>query len=85
MSDRGHNYTASLHYDRRLYKEDIAGSIVHARMLAKQGIISDNEATLIVEGLASIREEIEGETFPWKVEPGRYPHERGGPAAREDR
>ena len=70
MSDRGHNYTASLHYDRRLYKEDIAGSIVHARMLAKQGIISDNEATLIVEGLASIREEIEGETFPWKVELG---------------
>ena len=70
MKDNRHNYTASLHYDRRLYKEDIAGSVAHARMLAKQGIITDKEASLIGDGLASIREEIKGETFPWKEELG---------------
>jgi argininosuccinate lyase len=53
-------YTASIHYDKRLYKQDIAGSIAHARMLAKQGIISDKDAELITMALTSIREEIEG-------------------------
>ncbi|TET37088.1 MAG: argininosuccinate lyase [Dehalococcoidia bacterium] len=52
-------YTASIPFDKRLYRQDIAGSIAHARMLAKQGIISEKEAELIVMGLASIREEIE--------------------------
>ncbi len=59
------NYTVSIHYDRRLYRQDIAGSIAHARMLAKQGIISDKEAELIIMGLASIREEIRSGAFPW--------------------
>ena len=68
MSDRGHNYTASLHYDRRLYRQDIAGSIAHARMLAKQGIISEKEAEHIIMGLVSIREEIQNDAFPWKEE-----------------
>ena len=36
------SYTVSIDYDRRLYKQDIAGSIAHAKMLAKQGIISDD-------------------------------------------
>jgi argininosuccinate lyase len=60
------HYTVSIHYDRRLYRQDIAGSIAHARMLAKQTIISDKEAELIVTGLVSIREEIRAGTFPWK-------------------
>ena len=59
-------YTSSIHYDRRLYKQDIAASMAHARMLARQGIISDNEAVLIVKGLAAIQEEIDQDTFPWR-------------------
>ena len=66
MDTRKYGYTVSIHYDRRLYRQDITGSIVHARMLAKQGIISDENAGLIVTGLTSIREEIEAGTFPWK-------------------
>jgi argininosuccinate lyase len=52
-------YTASIPFDWRLYPYDIAGSIAHARMLAKQGIISDKEAETIINGLISIKEEIE--------------------------
>jgi len=61
-------YTASISFDWRLYPYDIAGSIAHARMLAKQGIISDEEAKIIVEGLASIKEEIKQGKFEFKPE-----------------
>ena len=63
-----HPYTVSIHYDRRLYRQDIAGSVAHARMLAKQGIITDKEAESIVMGLSAIRQEIEAGSFPWKEE-----------------
>jgi len=56
-------YTSSISYDKRLYKQDIAGSIAHARMLAKQGIISDKDAERIVMALTSIREEIESDSL----------------------
>ena len=62
------NYTSSIHYDRRLYRQDIAGSVAHARMLARQGIISEKDAERIVMGLGSIRQEIEEDTFPWREE-----------------
>lgn len=61
-------YTASISFDWRLYPYDIAGSIAHARMLAKQGIISKEEAKTITEGLASIQEEIEKGKFEFKSE-----------------
>ena len=61
-------YTASIPFDWRLYPYDIAGSIAHAKMLAKQGIISKKEADIITEGLASIREEIEQGKFQFKPE-----------------
>jgi argininosuccinate lyase len=61
-------YTASLHFDRRLYRHDIEGSIAHARMLAKQGIISGEEAETITRGLAAILEEIEQGKFEFKSE-----------------
>ena len=61
-------YTASIPFDRRLYQQDIAGSIAHARMLAKQGIIPDKEAEKITGGLESIREEIEQGKFEFKAE-----------------
>ena len=64
MTDHS-QYTASIHYDRRLYRQDIAGSIAHARMLAKQKIISDANAGLIIEGLERVRREIEEDSFPW--------------------
>ena len=59
------NYTVSIHYDRRLFRHDIAGSIVHARMLAKQGIIPSGDAEEIVRGLGLVQEEIEEGSFPW--------------------
>jgi len=61
-------YTASIPFDWRLYPYDIAGSIAHARMLAKQGIISGEEAEIIINGLAAIREEIEQGKFQFKPE-----------------
>jgi len=61
-------YTSSLSFDRRLYRQDIRGSIAHARMLAKQGIISDKDAKTIEDGLISIREEIEQGRFQFKPE-----------------
>ncbi|MDP2952491.1 MAG: argininosuccinate lyase, partial [Chloroflexota bacterium] len=68
MDPKALSYTASLPFDRRLYKQDIAGSIAHARMLARQGIISDKEAELIIMGLVSIREEIDKGAFPFQLE-----------------
>ena len=50
---------SSIAVDRRLYKRDIAGSIAHARMLAKQGIITQAEGDAIVEGLSGIRDDID--------------------------
>jgi len=61
-------YTASVHFDQRLYPYDIAGSIAHARMLAKQGIISRKDAETTIKGLTSIREEIEQGKFQFKPE-----------------
>ena len=60
------DYTVSIHYDRRLYKQDIAGSIAHARMLSRQGIISESDADAIIAGLNDIQEEISSGKFAWK-------------------
>ena len=68
MVNKIQSYTVSLHYDQRLYRQDIAGSVAHARMLAKQGIISDVDAEHIIMGLVSIQEEIRGGSFSWKPE-----------------
>ena len=62
------DYTVSLHYDRRLYKQDIAGSIAHARMLSRQDIISHDDCDAIVAGLNEIRGEIEEGRFNWRPE-----------------
>ncbi len=61
-------YTASIPYDSRLYPYDIAGSVAHAKMLAKQGIISEKEAAVITKGLDSIQKEIEQGRFQFKTE-----------------
>jgi len=61
-------YTSSLPFDWRLYPYDIAGSIAHARMLARQGIISAEDAEAIVKGLKEIKAEIDKGTFKFKTE-----------------
>ncbi|MFC1925601.1 argininosuccinate lyase [Chloroflexota bacterium] len=68
MDESVQQYTASIHYDIRLYKYDIAGSIAHANMLARQGIISEKEGELITTGLVSIQEEIEQGEFQFNPE-----------------
>ena len=62
------DYTVSVPFDKRLYRHDIGGSIAHARMLWKQGIIPEKDAELIIMGLISIREEIERGEFHFKEE-----------------
>src|SRR6266542_3937023 len=57
------SFVESISYDRRLYKHDIAGSIAHATMLAKVGLINDAERDAIVEGLKSIERDIEANNF----------------------
>ncbi|WP_374711470.1 argininosuccinate lyase [Symbiobacterium terraclitae] len=61
-------FTSSLSFDRRLYRQDIRGSITHARMLAKQGIIPAEDADLIERGLREIEAEIEAGQFPFRQE-----------------
>ncbi|MEO8456401.1 MAG: argininosuccinate lyase [Chloroflexota bacterium] len=66
LDRRALKYSASISYDQRLYRHDIAGSIAHARMLGKQGIIPAEDADLIVGGLEEIREEIDAGRFDWR-------------------
>ncbi|MES9986712.1 MAG: argininosuccinate lyase [Candidatus Thiodiazotropha endolucinida] len=60
-------FTASVGFDQRLYQYDIQGSIAHATMLARQGILSDSERDAIVHGLKQIRKRIEQGDFTWSV------------------
>ncbi|MCP4283622.1 MAG: argininosuccinate lyase [Gammaproteobacteria bacterium] len=61
-------FTASVEFDQRLYRYDIAGSIAHARMLTKAGILTELELETIVNGLEKIRKQIEAGGFEWSVE-----------------
>ncbi len=61
-------FTASIHFDKRLYRYDIEGSIAHARMLSKQRIISKKDERVIVKGLVAILAEIEEGRFVFKPE-----------------
>ncbi|MAT64258.1 MAG: argininosuccinate lyase [Gammaproteobacteria bacterium] len=60
-------FTASVGFDRRLYRQDIAGSIAHARMLARVGVLTAAECDEIIAGLEDIRAEIEAGDFDWSV------------------
>ena len=60
-------FTASVAFDRRLYRHDIAGSLAHASMLCNVGVLSQEEAETIAAGLEAIRDEIERGTFDWSV------------------
>jgi argininosuccinate lyase len=62
------HFTASVNFDRRLYAEDIQGSVAHAQMLEKIAVLSKQECAAIVAGLADILAEIESGAFNWRVE-----------------
>jgi len=62
------DFTASIHVDRRLYAYDIEGSVAHCRMLARTGIITEEEASDLIEGLGRIKREIEHGDF--EFDPG---------------
>jgi argininosuccinate lyase len=61
-------FTASIGFDRRLYREDLAGSRAHARMLARVGLLTEEEADAILRGLDRIEAEIAAGTFPFREE-----------------
>jgi len=61
------DFNASIMYDRKLYREDIEGSLAHAAMLCEQGILSKEELQDIQRGLAQVRAEIEEGSFEWKI------------------
>lgn len=61
-------FNASISFDRRLYKEDIAGSIAHGGMLADNGIITKEDFHSIQKGLEKIKKEIDEGQFPFSVE-----------------
>ena len=61
-------FTASITFDKRLYKHDIAGSKAHAKMLQKVGILSQQEVDAIYKGLDEIIEDIEAGNFEWSIQ-----------------
>src|SRR6476660_2169370 len=65
--DSVESFTASIAIDARLYRHDIMGSIAHAKMLAKQGIISSSDAGKIVRGLQAIQREIDTGKFAFSA------------------
>ena len=54
-----HNFNESISFDQKFYKQDIAGSIAHVTMLAKQGILSEKDKDAIIEGLEGIRRDLD--------------------------
>ena len=60
-------FTASVRFDQRLYQQDINGSIAHATMLSSVGILSEAERDQIIDGLNTIRGEIDNDQFEWSI------------------
>ena len=60
-------FTASVEFDRRMYRQDIAGSKAHALMLQKTGVLTESDCEAILKGLDTIIEEIESGVFEWSV------------------
>lgn len=60
-------FTASVQFDQRLYHHDIAGSIAHATMLEKVGVLTTQERDSIIQGLEQVRSEIEAGNFDWSI------------------
>jgi len=67
MSELVQRYTASVNFDKRLWRADIDGSLAHAEMLTAQGVIGAQDLADIQRGMAQIVQEIEGGSFEWKL------------------
>ena len=65
---RVEQFTESISFDRRLFEQDVRGSIAHARMLAHVGLITAEECGQIEQGLSEIRDELRAGTFPFVLE-----------------
>lgn len=68
VSDLVKRYTASVSFDQRMAQQDIRGSLAHARMLARQGIIGTRDLADIERGMAQIADEIERNEFVWNLD-----------------
>ncbi len=60
-------FTASVTFDQRMYRQDIAGSIAHAKMLTHVGVLTPDEQTQIIDGLEQVKSSIEAGTFNWSI------------------
>lgn len=60
-------FTASVEFDQRMYRQDIQGSVAHARMLEKAGVLSADERDAIIQGLQEVEQDIEAGRFEWSV------------------
>ena len=58
-----YNFNASISFDQRFYEQDIQGSMAHAKMLGKQGIISEEDKEAILSGLQSILDDVKNGTL----------------------
>lgn len=61
-------FTASVQFDQRMYEQDIRGSVAHAKMLTKVGVLTDAECADILQGLKEIQSDIESGNFEWSIE-----------------
>lgn len=61
-------FTASIMFDKRMYKQDIQGSVAHAKMLAKANILNKEELKSILDGLAQVETEMASGDFPWSIQ-----------------
>ncbi|MGB1237803.1 MAG: argininosuccinate lyase [Pseudomonadales bacterium] len=61
-------FTASIDFDKRMYRQDIQGSVAHAKMLTQAGVLTEDECQAIEQGLAEIQQDIEAGNFAWSVE-----------------
>ncbi|MDP3289679.1 MAG: argininosuccinate lyase, partial [Methyloversatilis sp.] len=68
VSELVKRYTASVFFDRRMWRQDIRGSLAHAAMLARQGIIAQTDLDDIRRGMAQIEAEIENGQFDWNLD-----------------
>ena len=62
------DFNSSIHFDCKMYKQDITGSIAHAEMLAKQGIITENEMETLVEGLGGSLDDLQNGTVQFEMD-----------------
>ncbi|MGM0542085.1 MAG: argininosuccinate lyase [Pseudomonadota bacterium] len=61
-------FTASIQFDQRMYQQDIQGSIAHAKMIFKAGILNETELNAILNGLQQVKDEIEAGNFNWSIQ-----------------